>query len=713
MLAGAAFGIAFIIDRAEMQFQRSREQLATALAYALDGQIERLKPMMRALAREPEGHPDAPEAEKREFHARLRRLGEEFDAIFWLQGSDRSYPWIMASSLPFGMVPATDLREDTRALRALAEASGRPELGNLVLRSVVTGQPAVRLVAPLTDGDAQVGALGLVLRPESFTRILGAQQIAPPEFATLVDGVGRIVASSERQGWKLGEVEPYASAMPTGVASGTMTNISLRGDTVRISFARLPNSPTWVVGVSTPESVYRTDRLRRWLLFGPGALASIAVGLITAFALARQLLLPLARVTRGAEAIADGRAWPETARREGTRVDEFLRLERAVQRSQERLLAEAQAARRQEALLSSVTESTTYAIFVKDLNGRYQLVNRAAAWGLGHPPAAVIGHTDAELLPAAASAFSASDRQVLATGTAGIFEVQVTHSGAVRTWQVAKAPWRDPATGTLLGVVGLSRDVTTELEAEAKLRDSQQALQTLARRATINAMASGMAHELSQPLTAAANYLHVAATIAERDGSAATQPLRLGQEQVRRAGDILRQVRQFLRRDDTERQLSAIGELVEDAMHLALGGFDGTPPLAEFRAEPGLPMQLVNPVQIQQVVINLVRNACEALAELPGGRQGRISVRVGATEDGGASVTVEDNGPGMPAAILETLFEPFRSTKPAGSGIGLAICRAIVESHGGRITVTAADGGGSTIRFTLPGTAAADAEATR
>ena len=357
-----------------------------------------------------------------------------------------------------------------------------------------------------------------------------------------------------------------------------------------------------------------------------------------------------------------------------------------------------------------MTESSAYAIFVKDLEGRYQLVNRAAAAALGHAPEAIIGRTDAELLPNAAEAFRASDQEVLASGEEGLFEARVTDGeGRPQVWQEAKAPWRDPRTGEIIGVVGLSRDITAELEAEAQLRESQQALQTLARRATINAMASGMAHELSQPLTAAANYLHVASGFADREGSAALRPLHLGQEQVRRAGEILRQVRQFLRRDDTERQLSPIAELVEDAMHLALGGFDGVQPRADFSAAPGLPMQLVNPVQIQQVVINLVRNACEALAERPGDNHGRIAVRVAAEEDGGVSVTVADNGPGIPAAILDTLFEPFRSTKPTGSGIGLAICRAIVESHGGRIAVEAAQGGGTWVRFTLPGSGEAEA----
>lgn len=711
LLAAATGAMTAIAEGNDRAFLGSRENAARALALAIDSEIERLKPALRSLARPPPGNGPLEDAELRAVHERITRFAEETGNLVWVQGQDEERPWLLVSGRPIGDVPEGGLTVDLAALRQRAEASGQPELDGLVELSPVAHRPIARLVMPIRRAGETVGAMGMLLDPGVFRRILDSQRFEAGEFAVLLDGGARIVAGSSAldasQGARFTE-RLHAAIGPA--ASGTVVGPALDGTRLLVSFARLPHSADWLVGVATPEHMFQANRERPWLVFGTGAGASLGIALLGAFAMARQLVRPLARIAARAEAVAAGQALPEDRPRGGPQVDEYLRLEGAVQKSQERLIAEARAAQQREALLQSVTDSSADAIFVKDLEGRYRLANRVAAARLGYPVEAVIGRTDSELHPELGAIFGASDRAVLAEGRPDIFEVRLKHGSAIgpRVLQVAKGPWRDPVSGEVLGVVGVSRDVTEHLDSEARLRETERNLHTLARRATINAMASGMAHELSQPLTAASNYLHVAALAAEREGLSCVATLQLGKEQVRRAGEILRQMRQFLRREDTDRQPSSIPELVEDAMHLALSGLDVAPPPVSFRADPGLALQLANPVQVQQVVVNLVRNACEALAELPEGRSRLLSVAVQAAEEGGVAVTVADDGPGMPPEIVASLFEPFRSTKPAGSGIGLAICRAIVESHGGRINVVTEQGRGTIVRFTLADTVDTD-----
>ncbi|MDO9711794.1 PAS domain-containing sensor histidine kinase [Paracraurococcus lichenis] len=263
-----------------------------------------------------------------------------------------------------------------------------------------------------------------------------------------------------------------------------------------------------------------------------------------------------------------------------------------------------------------------------------------------------------------------------------------------------------------LRMLGIVRDVTparraetARRESEARLRATERELQQLARRATVGAMASGIAHELNQPLGAASNYLAGAVRLlgaAEGLPPQALPALERAGAQVLRAGAILRRLRDFLGGGEAQRSPAPVAEVVREAVDMVLHAMPeaGLEPL-DFAVDPGAGEAAMDRVQVQQVVVNLVRNAVEAMRDLPPGRQRAISVTVRPEGAAAVEVVVADTGPGLPPAVAARPFEAFRSAKEGGMGIGLSICRTIVEAHGGRIAAQAAPGGGTAFAFTL------------
>jgi two-component system sensor kinase FixL len=252
---------------------------------------------------------------------------------------------------------------------------------------------------------------------------------------------------------------------------------------------------------------------------------------------------------------------------------------------------------------------------------------------------------------------------------------------------------------------GFVRDLTERQQTHARLQELQDELLHVSRLRSMGEMAAAIAHELNQPLTASANY--VAAAIRLIDGPNPDIPhirqaLALASTQTLRSGDIIRRMRAFVERGETARRPERLDVLVEEASALALVGLGDRGVTIKFTPDPDLPLVFADRVQVQQVLLNLLRNAVESM-EASAVRE----LTLGTTRwDSMVAVSVADTGSGIPAAIEAQLFQPFVTTKSAGMGIGLSVCRAIVEAHGGRLWVEPNPGGGSVFRFTLPVTEA-------
>jgi signal transduction histidine kinase len=300
----------------------------------------------------------------------------------------------------------------------------------------------------------------------------------------------------------------------------------------------------------------------------------------------------------------------------------------------------------------------------------------------------------------------------------------------------------DPRNGEPMNVATVSRDLSAQKIAEAELRHLNESLERRVERRTIELaeahkqlladnlerekadvrfqklrnelfhmarltaagqMATALAHELTQPLTAIINSVNATKRLLAREDRAS---LVIAQEvadeavaQALRASDIIRGLRQFVSLDETERRTEALPPMIEEAVALALSSVAPLAAHPNFEFDDKATDVFVNRDQIQQVLVNLVRNALEAMA---GQDQREMTLATRVLDDGMIEVTVVDIGPGIPGDIAGRLFEPFVSNKRDGMGLGLSISRSIIEAHGGRLTAGPKPGGGTILRFTIP-----------
>jgi two-component system sensor kinase FixL len=215
-------------------------------------------------------------------------------------------------------------------------------------------------------------------------------------------------------------------------------------------------------------------------------------------------------------------------------------------------------------------------------------------------------------------------------------------------------------------------------------------------------MASALAHELNQPLSAIANYMKGSRRLLEGSSDDKSAMLRNAMdksaEQALRAGQIIRRLRDFVARGESERRVESAKKLVEEASALALVGAKDQGIRVRFQFDPTADLVLADKVQIQQVMLNLLRNGVEAMETT---QRRELVISTAAGTDGTLTISVADTGAGIAPEIMSQLFQPFVTNKRHGMGVGLSISRTIVEAHGGQISVEHNPAGGTIFRFTL------------
>lgn len=251
---------------------------------------------------------------------------------------------------------------------------------------------------------------------------------------------------------------------------------------------------------------------------------------------------------------------------------------------------------------------------------------------------------------------------------------------------------------------GFIRDLTERQRTELRLQDLQSELAHVGRVSEVSSLASSLAHELNQPLTAIANYCESARDLL--NGSADADALEMVREavdqaagQAIRAGQIVRRLRDFMSRSDAELRVESLPKLINEANALALVGTREHGIEVQVETDPSAELVFVDRIQIQQVLVNLIRNAIDAMIDLP---VKSLVIRSAAGPDSFVTVSLEDTGSGISEQIAVQLFQPFVTSKKTGMGIGLSICRTIVEGHGGRIWFEPGSLGGTVFHLTLP-----------
>ncbi len=249
---------------------------------------------------------------------------------------------------------------------------------------------------------------------------------------------------------------------------------------------------------------------------------------------------------------------------------------------------------------------------------------------------------------------------------------------------------------------GFIRDLTERRETEARLQELQAELVHVSRLTALGEMASSLAHELNQPLSAISNYLKGSARLLsepDTDKARIAEAIEKAAAQALRAGDIIHRLRRFVARGDSEMRAESLAKLVEEASALAAVGLKAEPVTFRFALDPSADWVIADRVQVQQVLLNLMRNAIDAMHGQP---KREIVVRSKPMEGEMVEISVADTGPGITPEAGENLFKPFVTTKATGMGVGLSISRTIIESHGGRIWADLArDESGAAFHFTL------------
>ena len=360
--------------------------------------------------------------------------------------------------------------------------------------------------------------------------------------------------------------------------------------------------------------------------------------------------------------------------------------------------------RAREAHLQSILDTVPDAMVVIDEHGVVQSFSQAAERLFGWPADEVIGKNVDVLMPTPyREAHDGYLERYLTTGERRIIGVGRIVVGERRDGSTFPM---ELAVGEMNSIgrryfTGFVRDLSERQQTEARLQELQSELVHISRLTAMGEMASALAHELNQPLSAIANYLKGSVRLLKADPipkDRVSEAMDKAAEQAMRAGDIIRRLRDFVARGETERRVESLPKLIEEASALALVGAKEHGVRVKFAFDPNVNLVLADKVQIQQVLLNLIRNAMEAMET---SKVRNLVIAVRSSGDEAAEISVSDTGSGIEPRIAEQLFQPFVTTKRAGMGVGLSISRTIVEAHGGRIWVEPNPEGGTIFRLTL------------
>jgi two-component system sensor kinase FixL len=353
----------------------------------------------------------------------------------------------------------------------------------------------------------------------------------------------------------------------------------------------------------------------------------------------------------------------------------------------------------------AVIDNAHDAIIAIDAQGRIEMFNRAAERIFGYAAAEVIGQNVNMLMPQPYHReHDGYLRNYLTTGKAKIIgtgrEVEALHKdGTVFPIDLSIGEMRS---GGSRGFIGVIRDTTERHQSARQVRELTAELVHISRLSAMGELSSSLAHELNQPLTAIMNYTEAARQILA--GSSAEIPPKVDEflgktvSQAERAGQIIRRLRNFVEKGPVERSLEELNRVIIEASNLATVGarIDGI--RVQFELDETLPPINIDKVQIQQVVVNLVRNAIEVLRDA---EHRELIIRTSSHPEG-QEVAVRDSGPGIDPAIASRLFSAFVSTKKDGMGIGLSISRSIIAAHNGQLWAEPNPEGGTIFKFRLP-----------
>jgi two-component system sensor kinase FixL len=361
---------------------------------------------------------------------------------------------------------------------------------------------------------------------------------------------------------------------------------------------------------------------------------------------------------------------------------------------------EIRALQSEKTFLADLVESSNDAIVSRTNDGKISSWNRAAELMFGFSAAEMIGRT--ATLPPELEAEAKAVTARLHRGEAVIqYTTQRPHNDGREIDVSFTASLIRNHDGQIVGTSGILRDITEQKIADANRIALQSELAHVSRLSAMGQMSAAIAHELNQPLSAISNFIGAAMRIIESEPSQSPRlhtaygAIEKAGAQTFRAAAIIRTLRDFVERRDSARTPQNLSDLIPEAVTLGMLGHKHSNVRLTIELDPATPPILLNRVQIQQVLVNLVRNALEAMAHTD-----EPELKISSVSDTlGTRISVRDNGPGFSPEIAGQLFQPFVTTKETGMGIGLRICQSIVEAHGGTIEAASAHPGAAFVVY--------------
>ena len=363
------------------------------------------------------------------------------------------------------------------------------------------------------------------------------------------------------------------------------------------------------------------------------------------------------------------------------------------------------AAEAREAHLQSILDTVPEAMIVIDERGIIQSFSAAAERLFGYSHAEAVGRNVKVMMPSPyreqhdgylARYIRTNEARIIGIGRV---VVGLRKDGTTFPMELAVGEMRSNRQRYFTGFI---RDLTERQSAEARLQELQSELVHISRLTAMGEMASTLAHELNQPLSAITNYMkgsrRILADYTDENLTMVRDAVEKSAEQALRAGQVIRRLRDFVARGESERRIESVAKIAEEASALALVGAKDQGIRTNVHLDRGKDLVLADKVQVQQVLLNLIRNAIEAMQESP-----VRNLTISAAHDGAGMITISvaDTGTGIAPDIAAQLFQPFVTSKREGMGVGLSICRTIVEAHGGSIWAEANPAGGTVFKFTL------------
>jgi two-component system sensor kinase FixL len=688
---------AVAIREAVSQYQHAYQErlLATArlLGLALDSEIQMRKTAIMALADSPLlADPTGPD-----LYNYAKQVGDGLGSWVTIKTTDRI---LLSTRFPYGSaLPTLRLPIDPNLL-------GEYQVTN-IQRVPSLPAPFVSVTGPAMRDGHVVATISIAFAHEQLGRRLAEGLFTSDGVLCLIDGNGVIIARSRKHEEFVGRpVPPWMLAATASRQPSIAMGRLLDGGEVIVATAHPSEAPTWTVAVAQPVAGYYSEWFSPLLVLGGGGLVVLIALLIMVDRFALWLIRPLKTLTQNARIVASG-GWerlPEALH--ASRVSEFETLRASLNEAAQVMDGRAEAirvafasARRERNLLHSVVNGTSDPTFVRDAEGRIVLVNAAGLRLHGQTAAALLGgvHYNPGLTRTLEDCY-AEDQQVLTSGLPVTIERLYEMDGERRSYIGAKSPWRN-ASGETLGVVTIVHDITEWKRSENRLLELQDELIRTGRLSAMGAMASGLAHELNQPLSAITNYLGAARRLIAQAPDAASGAIDDACTQAMRAGEIVSRLREFIGRGVATMRIEMIGDMIADACALALPQDTRGRIRLDISVEPDLSPVFADRLQIEQVLVNLVLNAVQSMS---GSARQVLTITAARDCAGDTRILVADTGSGIPEAMLSEVFEPFVTTRPNGLGMGLAIARMIVAAHGGTLVASNNEDGGASLTLVLP-----------